>query len=722
MFEVGQLIENQYLVLEIRRGRRWIVYITQDGISERVFIIKRPSESYYADAFDTETFLNRARTWIELGECDRIANAYMLKMFGGVPHLFIEYVDGPSLADILCSRPGKPLPIDQTIALMTEFIGGMKFLHRATFLDSEREAVHGNLTPSNILTTSGNIKITDIGISRAFGFPSKISITEFFSERIPYLAPEQQDDPTLEDRLSEIYSFGAIMYEVATGTPPARARRANAPSNPAFASSMVPPTMRNRQCPRWLEETIQKCMAQRPENRFQSFEQIETLFNEILKAGEIHEGEVEEDLAPKRTSRVARIRGMAKKESSRLNQYYLGVEHMMLSLLTEEESIVTSVLGDNVMPEKLREEILSQLPKGEGPWGWESMKKTPRYKRTMRLARRIQRTYSDERMLPQHILLAILKEGHSIPVRALRNLGIDIGETSQKLQKELSQRRPSILVTDFHSPAARFTNRVSSTTEGAYFVPFSGRQVELKTAQDLLLREKYSVLVIGEPGVGKTAFVRELACAVSETASDEGFEYGSMHRLRTPVLLASAENEDDLLENFRGILDEIIESKSILIVEDLPLLLCLCANVPSHAADLLDEYISSKGLLIVATATPEGRALCESKHSNIMQFLEVVNLQEPPEGDTFQMLKGAKESFEVEHSVGIANNVLTAVLNLSMGLKTDRALPARAFELLDLACMSAKLRSGKSEKTGSKISVTAEQVRRIVGDLSRPGG
>ena len=719
MFEIGQLIENQYLILEIRRGRRWIVYVAQDQISERVFLIKRPAERLYADAFDADTFMRKAKTWIDIGESNQIAAAYLLKEFDGIPHLFIEYIDGPSLADILCSRPGKPLPNEQTIALMTELIEGMRFIHNADLLTHEEGAIHGNLNPRNILTTSGDIKITDIGILQAFRTPTDISRANIPPERIPYMAPEQLEDPTLESRLIDIYSFGAVMYEVATGTPPTNIRLMDASAKIAFGTDAAPPRLRNRQCPRWLEETILKCMARAPENRFQSFDHIKALFDKIEKEEKNKEGEGRRKSSGQRVSRVARIRGIAKKESSRLNHYYIGVEHLMLSLLAEEESIVMSVLGDMVDPEKLRAEILSTLPKGEGPWRWNGIKKTPRYKKVMRLARQIQRTYSDERMLPHHILLAILKEGQNIPVRALKSLDIDAAEACKKLQIELGRRRPSILVTGSDSPTARFTHRVSCTTEYPYFTPFTGRQVELRNAQDMLLHDRYSIMIVGRPGVGKTAFTRQLACEISEIAVDVGVDYGSMYKLRTPALLSETADEDDLVDNLRSIFDEIVESKSILIIEDLPLLLCLCAKVSPQVAALFDEYTSSKGLLIVTTATPEGRALCESKHGNIMQFLERVNLQEPSEDETFAMLKGAEESFEIEHSVEIGNDTLQAVINLSTGLQTSRALPARAFELLDSACMTARLAPGAEAGQGHKIPVTPEHVKQVVSAASQ---
>jgi serine/threonine protein kinase len=719
VFEVGQLIENQYLILEVRRGRWWIVYVAQDTISERVFIIKRPAESPFANAFDAATFMKSARAWIELGECEEITPAYLLKNFGGVPHLFIEYVRGPSLADILALRPGKPLPTDQLIAVMTELTAGMKFLHRATFPSSGKTIIHGNLHPGNILTYSGNIKITDIGIARAFRFPAGRSHADFRVERMTYMAHEDFENQDSQHPVSDIYSFGAVMYEIATGTAPQSPHLSNKDSYPAFGSDIVPPTRKNPQCPQWLEEAILKCITRNPENRFQSFEQIESLLEEMTREGGDSRDDDEDGATTRGRSRVARVRGIAKKESSRLNHYYLGVEHLMLGLLAEETSMVMNTVGDRVSAEKLRTEMLMKLPKGEGPWRWAGIRKTPRYKKVMKLARRLQHTYYDERMLPQHILLAILKEGQSVPARILKRLQIDIKEASERLQGELTRRPPSILVSDFDSPVARYTNRIVCPLERPSFIPFSSRQRQLKSARETLLRDKYSIIVVGEPGVGKTAFIRELACAVAERATDIGMDYGGIYRLRMPVLLADAEDEAYLVDSFRSILNEIAESRAILIIEDLPVLVCQCVNVPLQMTKLLDEYASSTKLLLVATATPQGRSVCEAERGNLMQFLEIITLQEPSEQETLEMLKETRESFEREHSVTIEEGVFKVVLNLLDGLPSRRALPAGAFELLDCACMTARLRPDRGAARGSRIVVRPEHVQHVVNTTSR---
>ncbi|UCD55979.1 MAG: protein kinase, partial [Candidatus Hydrogenedentota bacterium] len=444
MFEVGRWIEKQYLVVERHRGWRWILYIVQDRISENVFVIKTPSGVLPFDASAMARFADKARIWIGTGEHDEIVKAFLLREFEGIPHLFLEYMDGPSLADILSARPGKPLPIDQTVTLMRQLIKGMKFLHGANLSDGGRGVVHGNLTPRNILTKSGNIKITDIGLADPFRQSAETINADLLLSKISYMAPEQIEDPRRTDNLTDIYSFGAIMYEVATGTRPMSSMRPGDPLAEVIRFEPFPPSRRNRSCPRWLEETILKCMARKPENRFQSFEHIDTFVGKLLELGEMEQAPTAKEKKSARVYRIAHVRGVAKKESRGLDQYYLGVEHLMLGLLAEEESLVVSCFGDKVTAEQLRSGIISHLPKGEGPWYWDGLRKTPRYKRVMKLARKIKRESAHEHMLPQHLLLAILEEGRNVPVRVLRELKVDIKDAIGNLRREIRRRRPGI--------------------------------------------------------------------------------------------------------------------------------------------------------------------------------------------------------------------------------------------------------------------------------------
>jgi len=714
VFEIGQWMDNQYLVLEKHLGRRWIVYIALDRISENVFVIKAPSNA--SPPVSEKHFRQKAKYWIDFGHCEEIAIAFMLKDFGGAPYLFIEYVEGPSLADIICSRPGKPLPIDQTIALMKEIIRGMKALHGASLLTGASLA-HGNLCPRNILTRAGNIKITDVGLAGAFRLPGGMMNADLFLRDIPCIAPEQIEHPEKESHLADIYSFGAVMYEMATGTAPTLVRPTDDPLSSFAASGPIPPRARNRHCPKWLDETILKCMSTEPERRFQSFEQIEVFVEKVQKEPEKSKPPDENGKGSARASRVARVRGMAKKESSRLNHYYLGVEHIMLGILAEEEAVVLSVIDDKVTSEQLRSEIVSNIPKGEGPWQWDGIIKTPRYRRVMKMARKIRHEYADERMLPQHILLAILQERQNVPVRALQALEVNIDAAVKTLRKELARRRPSIMVTDPGALSTPFAHKMSCVAGGPYFTPFLGRDRELHRAQDLLLSERKSILLLGEPGVGKTSFMRQLACVIPEAAARTGVEHGSIYLLRTAALLASDADGEKILDNIADTLKEAIDSNSTLLIEDLPTLLDISVKMPPKAvANILTDCISSQKLLVAATATPATFAQCETENEGLLRLLEIVDLHETSEEETLAILRGAKQAFEAEHSVTITEDAFVAAVGLLEKSPQSRVFPAGAIELLDSACAIARLESALRKEQEAPIIVAAEQVEHAMDE------
>jgi hypothetical protein len=610
----------------------------------------------------------------------------MIKEFEGVPHIFIEYVGGPTLADILHSRPGKPLPVDQTTAVIRELLRGMKFLHGASLRKGECGVIHGNLTPRNVLTNADNIKITDPGLSDALRSRKGLAHLDFFSEETPYMAPEHLDGGEAT-KLSDIYSFGAILYEMATGTQPRRVYGGSDPMAGMERWGPIPPTMRNRACPSWLEGTILKCMATKPENRFQSFEQIEKLVQETA----YEEKPAKEEEKKTQSSRVARIRGVAKKESSRLNHYYLGVEHLMLGLLAEEEGLVISSLDDQVDTDDLRSKILSSLPKGEGPWHWEGMLKTPRYKKVLKLARELRQTYADDRMLPHHILLAMIEEGSGIPVRVLRKLGIDTTMAIKKLRQEMSRRRPAILVTDPASAETQFVHKVACTTASPCYMPFIGRHAQLDRAREIILQDRNSLLIVGEPGVGKTAFAQQLACNLSDSSLNGGAKCGPAHKLRTTTLFASVKGEEKFIETLRDILDRMASSNSVLLIEDIPVLFSADVKVsPAAVVPIFEEYISQNRLITLATTTPDAYSRWESEHKNLARLFEVLNLAEPSREEATQMLGAAKTFFETEHSVTIDDGALTAALGVSPGSGRHRAIPARAFEVLEEACACAR--------------------------------
>ncbi len=709
MFHAGQWIDDQYLVLESQCDYFWLQYVVQDRISENVFVVKRFSDLVLRDKSVPGRFGEAAKTWINVGERDELLSAFMVKEYDEVPHLFVEYVEGPTLADILASRAGKALPLKQIVGLMQQLVRGLTFLHNASMLGPAGNVIHGGLRPQAILTKEGNVKIADIGLMPVLRQSNGMANVDRLLDQSCYLAPEQRDDPARADELTDIYSFGAVLYEAATGAAPIAPNVSGDPLQDFFAVP-VSPRLRNRSCPQWLDEVILKCMAVEPENRFQSFNQIESLLSEVLKTAPIPHEKMDVGDSPEEVSRVARVRGIAKKESRRLNHYYLGVEHLMLGLLADEESLVLSCLGDQKPASQLQAELLGRLPKGEGPWYWEGIIKTPRYASIMSRARKNQRSYGHERMLPQHVLLAILEEGRSIPVRVLQEMGFDIEAAARALRRELKKSPSGLFGPGAEAHFGKLARKVARRKHVPDAIPVLGREAELREAAHSLVDEKKSVLLAGPPGVGKTAFIQELEDRLSQSSS--GVAFGGIYELKKADLFMNFQERDITAAGFQDLLLKTIGEHAILLIDDIDMFLGIGAQIRlGFLAEILEDFLESHKLKVIATTTPKGLDSCETVSGRTLSLFRVIRLDEPPQEMMLEILAAAKDVLEKKHSLVIEDEALEASLGV---LPVDLAFPAAAIEALERACLISRL----STKSGGDICVDAQKVKESLDNRS----
>jgi ATP-dependent Clp protease ATP-binding subunit ClpC len=403
---------------------------------------------------------------------------------------------------------------------------------------------------------------------------------------------------------------------------------------------------------------------------------------------------------------VAKMRGVAKKESRRLNHYYLGVEHLMLGLLAEEESLIVSCLGDAFTAPQLRSEILSRLPKGEGPWYWDGIVKTPRYSRVMSRARKIKKEFGHSRMLPHHVFLAILKEGRNLPVRALKEMNADVKAAAAVLRRELQQQTPLLFAEDTETPFGQFCKRVICRKYLPDAIPFAGRGEELQKAIHAVTDLFKSVIVVGEPGAGKSAFVQELECHLQKSFSDSGLTYGGLYELKKGVTFGKDENNEEPESNFQNLITGIIATNALLCIEGLEVFLGMGFRSRAVSfAETLEMHLSSNELILVATTTPEGLLSCEMESKDIMSNFEVILLSEPSPELMLNILSSAREMFEAEHSLTIENAALAALMDLQYRMG-DLVLPAKAIELLEHLCFLAKA----SAEPGEQVNIDADKV------------
>ncbi|MBC7289273.1 MAG: serine/threonine protein kinase, partial [Armatimonadetes bacterium] len=213
MFQVGDKIDGQYLVLERHEGGMGVVLVVVDQITQHKFAVKtlRPELMDHPEAL--ERFRQEARTWLGLGWHPHLVHAAIYRESGGVPLLFLEYVDGVSLADLLAHERGLWPP--QALDYALQVCDGMKYLHSAVTPQGERGVIHRDLKPGNVLINRrGEAKVTDFGLAKIHGDIAGLAERRRGLGTLSYMPPEQVLDAASADRRSDIYSFGAMLYHM----------------------------------------------------------------------------------------------------------------------------------------------------------------------------------------------------------------------------------------------------------------------------------------------------------------------------------------------------------------------------------------------------------------------------------------------------------------------------------------------------------------------------
>lgn len=297
-YNVGELIGNHYRILDIRRGAMGLVYIVDDvqrlkeGISLRL-ALKTFQHKYLWETQAIRRFEREAIQWVELGYHINIVYALVVLEVEAFPYLWLEYVDGDSLAERL--NQGMPA-LSEGVDLSLQFVRGMRYAHETCGL------VHRDIKPANILLTKDDIlKIADFGLSKlradlmrstapteGVALPQESALSDQYRTTPgawvgtpAYMSPEAITDPDNVDTRSDIYSFGIVMFELFTGSRPFRGRavfRSQIHQSPTRPSSLNPAV------PVELDTVILKCLEKDRESRFASFAQLESALFEIQRA------------------------------------------------------------------------------------------------------------------------------------------------------------------------------------------------------------------------------------------------------------------------------------------------------------------------------------------------------------------------------------------------------------------------------------------------------
>ncbi|MGQ9730757.1 MAG: outer membrane protein assembly factor BamB family protein, partial [Candidatus Zipacnadales bacterium] len=219
-------------------------------------------------------FSAEARTWMNIPFHENVVQAIICREIEGQPFLFLEYVEGTDLQKLLETE--SPLAVAQMLNYGLQFCRGMAHVHNSAPPGSSTGIVHRDIKPGNLMITrQGQVKITDFGLAKAYGTPTKLTPSATGMGTYTYMPPEQFVDAGSADRTSDIYSFGVVLYQALTGVVPFSGQNLGALMHAILHSTPVPPRQRNRDIPEALEAVILKCLAKPRDERYQRFEELE---------------------------------------------------------------------------------------------------------------------------------------------------------------------------------------------------------------------------------------------------------------------------------------------------------------------------------------------------------------------------------------------------------------------------------------------------------------
>ncbi len=281
-FQLTELIDGQYKVVEKHRGGMSIVYIVLDEFSHKRFAIKTVKEELLEDRVAVERFCEEAKTWMNIGRHTHVVEAIIYRDINEQPFLWLEYVDGSDLKKLIESE--KRLFAPQVVTYALEVCEAMAYVHTAD-VRGQQGVVHRDLKPANImLERRMGIKITDFGLAKVYGKAREMTDVGVGLGTYLYMPPEQFLDAASADATSDVFSFGASMYTALTNQPPVSGDTVGAIINSILSKTPASPSEVDDQVPSELSDVVMRCLAKARGERYSSFEELAAALRTVRPA------------------------------------------------------------------------------------------------------------------------------------------------------------------------------------------------------------------------------------------------------------------------------------------------------------------------------------------------------------------------------------------------------------------------------------------------------
>ena len=419
------------------------------------------------------------------------------------------------------------------------------------------------------------------------------------------------------------------------------------------------------------------------------------------------------------SERARRVLSLAQEEAQRFNHNYIGTEHILLGLVRETEGVAARVLSSlSVDLSKVRSAVEFIIGRGEKPAQGE-IGLTPRAKKVVELAvdeaRRMNHTYIGT----EHLLIGLLREGEGVAAGVLESLGVTLDKVRAETHRILSHTSGA------GAQGSRSTSKTPTldqlgidltvAAKADKLDPVIGREKEIeRMVQILSRRTKNNPVLVGEPGVGKTAIVEALAQLIGNGDVPDTLQGKRLVTLDMGALVAGTKYRGEFEERLKKVIEEIkTAGNCVLFIDEIHTIVGAgAAEGAVDASNILKPSLARGEIQCIGATTLDDYRKYVERDPALERRLQPVRVEEPSGDDTVAILMGVRSKYEDHHKVNITDEAIRSAATLAQRYIPDRFLPDKAIDLIDEAGSRVRLRGGVTPASVKDATQVLEQVRK----------
>ena len=419
------------------------------------------------------------------------------------------------------------------------------------------------------------------------------------------------------------------------------------------------------------------------------------------------------------SERARRVLSLAQEEAQRFNHNYIGTEHILLGLVRETEGVAARVLSSlSVDLSKVRSAVEFIIGRGEKPAQGE-IGLTPRAKKVVELAvdeaRRMNHTYIGT----EHLLIGLLREGEGVAAGVLESLGVTLDKVRAETHRILSHTSGA------SAQGSRSTSKTPTldqlgidltvAAKADKLDPVIGREKEIeRMVQILSRRTKNNPVLVGEPGVGKTAIVEALAQLISKGEVPDTLQGKRLVTLDMGALVAGTKYRGEFEERLKKVIEEIkTAGNCVLFIDEIHTIVGAgAAEGAVDASNILKPSLARGEIQCIGATTLDDYRKYVERDPALERRLQPVRVEEPSNDDTVAILMGIRSKYEDHHKVNITDEAIRSAAILAQRYIPDRFLPDKAIDLIDEAGSRVRLRGSVTPAAVKDAIQVLEQIRK----------